>query len=124
MCVLARMCSGLCSWPRPSRGIVALLVCFGCDIFQLICLLFLLPNLSLLASGRASLSVETAPRQCHRKRAVGAGRGVWGKCLHLSEVHAWRMGQGALRGGHSAASAPSLSGFSAVSSITAWEAGR
>ena len=47
--------------PGPAEVVAAaLLVCFGCDIFQLICLLFLLPNLSLLASG-ASLSGRNSP---------------------------------------------------------------
>ena len=66
VCVFACMCSGL-SAPGPGPGPAELvaaallrLVCFGCDIFQLICLLFLLHVLSLLASG-ASLSGRNSP---------------------------------------------------------------
>lgn len=52
------------------------LVCFGSYVSQLICLLFLLRVLSLLASG-ASLSgrsAETAPSHCHRRKKGCEGR--------------------------------------------------
>lgn len=59
MCLTARMCSYVCvSGLGPAEVVAAALlhsVCFGSYVSQLICLLFLLHVLSLLASG-ASLS--------------------------------------------------------------------
>ena len=103
------------------------LVCFGSYISQLICLLFLLRVLSLLASG-ASLSgrsAETAPSHCHRRKKGCEGRyGAWGKLLHLLEPMRGGWGRelcipSAGRPVPASASLPLW--FSEVSFITAWE---
>ena len=102
MCVLARLCSGLCApGPGPAEVVAAALlhlVCFGCHIFQLICCFCSIFS-HCLPVGLPSVA-ETAPRHCHRKKR-GCGDSP---CICLSA----RLvdGAGSSAGRPPAASAP------------------